>query len=94
MNQIISKSVNDDCSHDSKVNISGKIVCQNCGLELEEQYVNDIFIGASPYSKRIGLSPRYVGEFNANRYVSKVGSKIGIDLNTAKRILILLNLRD
>jgi len=85
MNQIISKSVNDDCSHDSKVNVSGKIVCQNCGLELEEQYVNDIFIGASPYSQRIGLSPRYVGEFNANRYVSKVGSKIGIDLNTKSK---------
>jgi len=86
MNQIISKTIKLDCSHKSRIITNGGIICQDCGLELDRDYVHSFCVDGNPKSEKAPRNSRYVGSQEKTRFIEIVGSFMPINFNRGKEI--------
>ncbi len=83
MNQTISELIEPTCDHMEEIIVSGKVICQKCGLEIREHYTNSIFMRGS-FNNEYKGTKQYVGNPKQHRYYNGLGSVINIDKKVLK----------
>ena len=75
-----------NCQHVSKIVISGKSVCQDCGLELEDIFVNPLYVNSyeNPDLCMNSNNKQYVNSVGRERYVFNLGTVVGNKIENIK----------
>ena len=85
MNQTISKMIYIGCLHKNDIIRSGKLICQDCGLELNEVFSTPRVVLAGDVNGRIrGNSAQYIGAASRSGFIGKTGSEIGSNSRTIR----------
>ncbi|HEC39920.1 hypothetical protein LCGC14_0224680 [marine sediment metagenome] len=92
MNQSILGAIEHTCDHMREIIISGKIVCQQCGLEIGEHYVNSM-VTTGKYTQKSRFSRQYVGSPYQQSYYDGLGTIIHIDKESLKGVKNLSKFR-